>query len=490
MNIRISTIVLALAAAAILSFDASAQSYVLLGWNDLGMHCSNKDFSKIAVLPPYNNVRAQLIRKTEVGTQLVTTGYTVSYSIPGNTYSVGKTNFWTYAKQLFGLPAALPPNIGLTGNGLTGTMQISGNGFIATGIPVTPFQDSNLVKEKPYQLIHLVAKSTTSSTILATTDVVIPVSNEIGCLKSGCHASEQAILNEHDAVDGKFNRNGPVLCASCHASNALGTVGMAKAKSLSFRIHNEHADKLDKLGTTKASKLAVCYNCHPGANAKCYRDVMLTDGQKVCQDCHGNMKEIANSIQERGRRPWLDEPKCGSCHTTKYAEESGKLYRESKGHGNLACSACHGSPHAIVPTTQANDNLQNIRLQGYAGTLQTCVVCHPTKPTGLGPHGVQYNKDGRPATPPGYELGDIYPNPLHSNASSRAVIDFRIPGDMTVSLQIHDATGRKVADVLEGAQSAGLHTETIDLSSLKPGVYFYTLQTGVFNSTKKLLVLR
>ena len=44
-----------------LPFAASAQDFVLLGWNDLGMHCSNKDFSKIAVLPPYNNVSAQLI---------------------------------------------------------------------------------------------------------------------------------------------------------------------------------------------------------------------------------------------------------------------------------------------------------------------------------------------------------------------------------------------------------------------------------------------
>lgn len=490
MNRRISIYLLALVATVLVSVNASAQSYVLLGWNDLGMHCSNKDFSKIAVLPPYNNIRAQLVKKTEGGPDLVTSGYTISYSIPGNTYSVGKTNFWTYAQQLFSLPAPLAPNIGLTGNGLTGSMQIDGNGFLVTGIPVTPFQDTNLVKEKPYQLIHLVAKSTATSAILATTDVVIPVSNEINCLKSGCHVSEQAILNSHDEVDGKFNRNGPVLCASCHASNALGTVGMPEAKSLSFRIHNEHADKLDKTGKSKATKLAVCYTCHPGPETKCYRDVMLTDANKVCQDCHGTMKQVANSIQEQGRRPWLDEPKCGSCHTTKYAEEPGKLYRESKGHGGLYCSSCHGSPHAILPTNQANDNLQNIRLQGFAGTLTTCTVCHPTKPNGTGPHGVTYRKDGTPTTPAGYELGDIYPNPVHSPQSASAVIDFRLPADMDVTLQIHDMTGRQVASLLDGKQSAGLHTKTINLSALQPGIYFYTLRTGDFSATKKLIILR
>ena len=35
--------------------------------------------------------------------QLVTARVTIEYSIPGNTYSVGKTDFWTYANALFGV---------------------------------------------------------------------------------------------------------------------------------------------------------------------------------------------------------------------------------------------------------------------------------------------------------------------------------------------------------------------------------------------------
>jgi len=76
---------------------AYSQQYILIGWNDLGMHCANKDFSKIAVLPPFNNVYAQLILK-QPGQypQIVNVGYKIEYNIPFNTYSVGKTNFWTY----------------------------------------------------------------------------------------------------------------------------------------------------------------------------------------------------------------------------------------------------------------------------------------------------------------------------------------------------------------------------------------------------------
>jgi hypothetical protein len=363
---------------------ARAEEYILLGWNDLGMHCSNKNFSKVVVLPPFNNVRAQLLRKAEGQSPVVlTAGYTVAYSIPGNTYSVGKTDFWTYAQQLFGLAQPLPPNIGLTGNGLTGMMDTTGNCFLATGIPVTPFPDNDMVSEHPFQLIHLVARAVGDTTILATTDVVIPVSNEVGCVQSGCHSSENNILNSHQDVSG-FNRSGPVLCASCHSSNALGTTGDPVARPFSFRIHEKHNF------ISPSGSMNTCYKCHPGPNTQCLRDVMRNSpSQMVCQNCHGTMSQVAASI-DGGRRPWLEEPSCGAtlCHGANHAEEPGQLFRQSRGHGGLFCSACHGSPHAITPTSQPNDNLQSLRLQGVAGVLRQCTICHANPPSTGGPHGL------------------------------------------------------------------------------------------------------
>ena len=109
----------------------------------------------------------------------------------------------------------------------------------------------------------------------------------------------------------------------------------------------------------------------------------------ACQNCHGTMAQVAYSITT-GRRPWLDEPRCGNttCHGSNHSEEPGTLYRNSRGHGGLYCSACHGSPHAILPTVQPNDNMQSIRLQGFAGPLSNCSVCHTVTPTGPGPHGL------------------------------------------------------------------------------------------------------
>ena len=88
-----------------------AAEYALLGWNDLGMHCYNADFRDLAVLPPYNTLWTQAIQRGDPPV-IVTTGVTATYVFTDNTYSVGKSNFWTYATQLFGVN--LPDNIGTT----------------------------------------------------------------------------------------------------------------------------------------------------------------------------------------------------------------------------------------------------------------------------------------------------------------------------------------------------------------------------------------
>ena len=89
----------------------------ILGWNNLGMHCMDSDYSVFSILPPYNTIESQLI----VGGKLVTngSGYTVTYQAVAdpsgsfNSTSVGKGNYYTYAQAIYG--AALGPDIGLGG---------------------------------------------------------------------------------------------------------------------------------------------------------------------------------------------------------------------------------------------------------------------------------------------------------------------------------------------------------------------------------------
>ncbi len=362
----------------------ATDTYVVIAWNDLGMHCANKDFSNMCILPPYNNQSAVVIRRgSPAMLPLVmgaSSGINVTYEVPGNTYSVGKTNFWSYANQIFGV--TLPNNIGLTGYGLSGSMADSVNYFHVSGIPVTPFQDNDLVNENPFQLT-LIKAFNLSGDLLATTQSVIPVSNEINCVSSGCHSSEMSILQSHPNVSGFNINNRPILCANCHADPVLGTTGNGSAPKFSQVIHEKHGDAIP----------TDCYKCHPGPNTQCLRDTMHSAGM-WCTNCHGNTKNVAHTI-EQGRTPWLQEPSCGaaSCHGSNYAENPGKLFHESRGHGNLLCSTCHGSPHSILPSSRPEDNIQNIALQGFSGTLRKCSVCHGYTPAGAGPHGLYANAE-------------------------------------------------------------------------------------------------
>jgi hypothetical protein len=397
----------------------SADRYKIIGWNDLGMHCMNESFANLAVLPPYNTLWAQVIRQGP-NPEIVTSGVTVEYSIDDNTRSDGKTDFWQYAEQLFGAP--LTPNVGLKGATLAGSMASASDHFVIEGVPLTPYLDSAPGPGPqywyPYQKAHLVAKDSVTGVVLAETTTVAPVSTEMRC--NTCHADgmqdgiatgnvETNILTLHDKKEGTtplLMESRPVLCASCHGSNALGMEGNPELPNLSRAMHARHAPDgaaaetsafgasvQALLGQTRnVSVPAVapnegtdnCYLCHPGQQTQCLRDIMYSNNV-TCIDCHGGTAAVADPA----RRPWIDLPRCGTCHASQFAENPGKRYRDSVGHGGLYCESCHGSPHAILPTIQYNDNIQNIALQGHPGTLDTCTVCHTQIPPGAGPHGIK-----------------------------------------------------------------------------------------------------
>lgn len=447
--------------------------YVVLGWNDLGMHCSNKYFADLAVLPPFNTVWGTLIRRGTATAlpQIVGPGYRIEYSIVGNTYSVGKTDFWSWEFLLFGVE--LPDNVGLTGRGLTGNLDWRTDHFVADGIPLTPFDDADLLHEQPFQLALLQAYDG-QNTLVASTTIVAPVSNEMTC--STCHhpgageTVDMAILRRHDNEEGThLVSERPVLCARCHASNALGLPGNPDLPSLSEAMHQRHAEETDD-----------CYVCHPGPNTQCLRDVMSQEFGMTCQSCHGHMIDIAQSI-DQGRQPWLQEPRCGDCHGANYSEAPNTLYRNSNnGHAGLYCEACHNSPHAVLPSREERDNRQVIALQGHAGTLRDCRVCHGVFPSAPGPHG--YFPTGvREPDPAALSQAriSVAPNPVRG----RTDVEYRVVEPGPILLAIYDATGREVRVLSRNAQYPGDHTlvwNGLDQNGgeAPAGVYFCRLETG------------
>jgi len=151
-----------------------------------------------------------------------------------------------------------------------------------------------------------------------------------------------------------------------------------------------------------------------------------------CPDCHGVMADVAQNPY-----PWLREPRCDNpaCHGSGYGLTQA-LYRESQGHGNLYCPACHDTTHAIAQSREANDAVKFVSLQGTAGTLRGCAACHGTVPARRFVHGASL-----PAPTAALHLQSAK---MSSPGNSRSVYRVLVVGT------VHDLQARKAGVAVTG----------------------------------------
>lgn len=466
--------------------------YVLLATNDLGMHCVDADFSVFMMLPPFNVVDAEVIRRGNGGSPRLLGSSEAEVYYAGiadargsiNTTSLGgKTGFWSQLGTVFGVADGQ----GLTGLYMPADAPVPGpqrmewdaglGAFQAKGIPIFPRDDAGVTN--PYPILRIQARLAGGTSTVASIDTVVPVSAETDCqtchVTGGIAASGSGttwstdsdleiqartnVLILHDRKKGtSLASSTPVLCFQCHYSAALdlagtGPTGMQTVfPTFSRAMHSSHGALGDGSGgqlfPSTENPRDNCYKCHPGAITDCQRGAMRTGGLQ-CYSCHGDMLDVGgkdvlaaggsiDGTNDGGvRRPWIDLPRCQSCHTgdsnshltgadlveapggirlgqawrisdpaaspilatnQRFAENQDKLFRNSRGHGGLLCRSCHGSTHAIWPINDpsSNDNLEATALQGHSGTIIECSVCHGTTNLGnglSGPHGMHVVND-------------------------------------------------------------------------------------------------
>ncbi len=88
--------------------------------------------------------------------------------------------------------------------------------------------------------------------------------------------------------------------------------------------------------------------------------------------------------------------------------------------------------------------------------------------------------------PEEFSLSQNHPNPFNPVTE----ISFSLPQANQVSLDVYNITGQKVAEIASGQFEAGNHSVTWDASGQASGVYFYRLQAGEFEATRKMLLLK
>jgi mono/diheme cytochrome c family protein len=420
-------------------FDPQKDEYVLLAWNDLGMHCISDSSDWWVLLPPANDIYAQLIRRGPMP-EVVTEGVTLEYKVEkGFEDPASKVPFWNNEEAIFG--QELKKNVGLSGNAMQGSMHLDKDllAYEAKLVPVVPYPEQG--GYMPYPLFHITAKDKETGQVLAQTSTVAPTATEMGC--KNCHGGSWRVANAAGftattskdilATHDKNNRtnllekaqNGqPMLCQSCHPDPVLGTKGNPKYPDiLNFpaALHGWHANYLTDRG------VKACHSCHPNSATGptgCLRGVHA-ELDLDCTSCHGTLEDHALSLLKKEkqagkknaerlmahlqpndvqsvkeinpRTPWVNEPDCLNCHVdfkkpaskdvsgfNQWTKGINDLYRKRHEEtGTILCTSCHGSTHANFPTKNMYDeNRGNILPMQYQNNTlplasnRNCAVCH------------------------------------------------------------------------------------------------------------------
>jgi hypothetical protein len=90
-------------------------------------------------------------------------------------------------------------------------------------------------------------------------------------------------------------------------------------------------------------------------------------------------------------------------------------------------------------------------------------------------------------TPPtAFSLAQNYPNPFNPTT----LIQYSIPADLHVKLNVYNLLGEKVMTLVDGLQKAGNHEVNFNAIDLASGVYFYKLEAGAQSSIKKMILMK
>jgi hypothetical protein len=98
--------------------------------------------------------------------------------------------------------------------------------------------------------------------------------------------------------------------------------------------------------------------------------------------------------------------------------------------------------------------------------------------------GVPLQKDT--PQPLSYGLKQNYPNPFNPET----LISFQLPSSGPVSLRVHDLMGKEVATLIDRDLTAGSYDVEFNAGHLPSGVYLYTLRSGQYEQTHKMLLLK
>ena len=88
--------------------------------------------------------------------------------------------------------------------------------------------------------------------------------------------------------------------------------------------------------------------------------------------------------------------------------------------------------------------------------------------------------------PSDYSLNQNYPNPF--NPSTK--ISYQIPKSGYVTLKVYNSLGKEVMTLVNAEKAAGRYVVDFNARGLSSGIYFYSIHSGSFFETKKMMLIK
>jgi len=100
--------------------------------------------------------------------------------------------------------------------------------------------------------------------------------------------------------------------------------------------------------------------------------------------------------------------------------------------------------------------------------------------------------NGTKTIPEGFTLMQNYPNPFGEkiNGQNTTTIEYYLPKDIFVKLEIYDVLGRRISILKTGIQNRGFHKVKFNADNLPTGIYFYLLKGGKHTVVRKMMLTK
>ena len=86
----------------------------------------------------------------------------------------------------------------------------------------------------------------------------------------------------------------------------------------------------------------------------------------------------------------------------------------------------------------------------------------------------------------GFQLYQNIPNPF----TNETEISFYLPKDCAIVISIYNLLGKQVSEIISEERNKGKHRITFNSKNLPAGTYYYSLKTGEFEKTRKMIILK